>query len=359
MTGTKGTRIFVGAGCGEGSSRGKYQGGLFTRLAGESGWEAVTAGLPANCEVRTIAVHPQNPDILFVGTQDGPYRSTDGGRRWERLDFPHRNTIIWTMSVHPTRPNVVYAGAAPVAVYRSNDGGDHWVRLEQAKSPAHCEREGFDTRTIRITADPSRPDDLYVALEVSGVIRSTDGGETFTDMSESLFELAQQPHLQSNVGGRHCGHCEGMLDSHALAISPALPGTPFLAVRMGIFRSDDRGATWYDAHIDRFSPLHYCRDVIVSPHNPRVMYAAMSQAAFSTAGSLYRSDDLAQTWQRIDHGVSPDSTVMALCIHPRNSGSVYCVTRGGQVIGTEDGGSRWTDHPLPTGVHDVYAVACV
>lgn len=353
------TRIFAGAGRGEGSTRNKYRGGLFRRLAGDSTWEAVTQGLPADCEVRTIAVHPVDPQILFVGTQFGPYRSTDGGTTWKQLDFPDPKAVIWTLSVHPTRPNIVYAGAAPVAVYRSLDGGDHWHRLTNAISPAHCEREGFDTRTIRITVDPSRPDDLYVALEVSGVIRSRDGGETFTDISESLFELAQQPHLQSNVGGRHCGLCEGMLDSHALVISRALPETPFLAVRMGLFRSDNRGATWYDAHIGRFSPLTYCRDIAVSPHDPKVMYAAMSAAAFSTEGSLYRSDDLAQTWQRIDHGVRANSTVMALSLHPMDPSRVYCVTRSGQVIGTEDGGRNWSDHPLPEGVHDVYAVACI
>jgi hypothetical protein len=86
---------------------------------------------------------------------------------------------------------------------------------------------------------------------------------------------------------------------------------------MGLFRSDDRGATWYDTDIGRFSsPLKYCRDVIVSPHDPKVMYAALSQAAFSTAGSLYRSDDVAQSWRRIDHGVKAESTVMALSAHP-------------------------------------------
>src|SRR5690606_26073686 len=137
------------------------------------------------------------------------------------------------------------------------------------------------------------------------------------DMSATLIELAQQPHLQINAGGRHCGHCEGMLDSHALAISPAAPGTAFLGLRMRIFRSDDRGATWCDARIDRYSPrLRYCRDVIVSPHDPRTLYACMSEAAVSTAGSIYRSDDLARSWRRIDHGVTIASTAMAICVHP-------------------------------------------
>jgi photosystem II stability/assembly factor-like uncharacterized protein len=360
MAGNGQTRIFAGAGHGEGKTRGKYRGGLYRRSPGDGGWQSLTDGLPKDVEVRAILVHPRDSNVIYVGTQDGPYRSTDGGNRWERLGFPDRDVVIWTMAIHPTRPKVLYAGAAPVALYRSEDGGDNWHKVPKAVSPGHCERAGFDTRTIRITVDPTQPDDIYVALEVSGVIRSRDAGETWSDMSATLIKLAEQPHLQSSVGGRHCGHCEGMLDSHALAISAAAPGTAFLAVRMGLFRSDDRGATWHDTDIGRFSsPLKYCRDVIVSPHDPRVMYACLSQAAFSTAGSLYRSADLAQTWKRIDHGVAAESTVMAACVHPVDPARVYCVTRGGQVIGTEDAGASWTDYRLPDGVHDVYTVACV
>lgn len=353
------TRVFAGAGHGEGAQRNRYRGGLYRRTVGDGSWEAVTAGLPEHVEVRAITVHPRDPAVMFVGTQDGPYRSLDGGTRWERVGFPARDAVIWTLAIHPTRPNVLYAGAAPVALYTSEDGGDNWRRIPGAVSPAHCERAGFDTRTIRITVDPGEPDTIYAALEVSGVIRSTDAGETWRDMSATLIELAEQPHLRSNVGGRHCGHCEGMLDSHALAISPAAPGTAFLALRMGLFASEDRGAHWIDAGIGRFSPLTYCRDVLVSPHDPQVMFACLSQAAFSTAGSLYRSDDLAKRWRRIDHGVQAESTVMAVCVHPADPRRIYCVTRAGQVIGTEDDGASWSDLRLPAGVHDVYAVACV
>ena len=352
------TTVFAGAGQGEGKNAGRYRGGLFRMRPGAGAWERVAGGLPENVEVRTIAQHPTDPQTLFIGTQDGPYRSTDGGAHWAKPDFPDKGAVIWTIAVHPTRPDIVYAGAAPVALYRSDDGGDSWRRIPAAKSPAHCEREGFDTRTIRVTFDQTRPDEVYVGLEVSGVLHSTDDGKTWTDVSAPLMELAQLPHLQSNVGGRHCGHCEGMLDTHALAISSAAPGAAFLAVRMGIFRTDDGGESWRDTEVGRFSPLTYCRDLIVSPHDPSVFYAALSKAAFSTAGSLYRSDDLAKTWQRIDHGVRVESTVMALAAHPTDPASLYGVTRAGQVIGTEDNGASWRDHPLPKDVHDVYAVAC-
>ena len=195
-------------------------------------------------------------------------------------------------------------------------------------------------------------------LEVSGVIRSTDAGATWSDMSASLFRLAEQPHLQSSVGGRHCGHCEGMLDSHALAVSAAAPGTPFLAVRMGIFRSEDRGATWHDLEIGRYSPLTYCRDIIVSRHDPRVLYACLSVSARGNDGSLYRSEDVGMTWRRFDHGVKARATMMAVAEHPRDPARVYCVSRCGQVFGTEDAGASWREYPLPAGVEDVYSVAC-
>src|SRR5690606_19408319 len=112
-------------------------------------------------------------------------------------------------------------------VYRSDDGGEHWRRLPKAKSPGHCEM-GFPARTIGIAADPERPEDLYAALEVSGVIRSEDGGETWADLSAPLIRLAEeQPHLKSRIGSDT--DSEGMLDSHAIVVSPAAPGVPILA----------------------------------------------------------------------------------------------------------------------------------
>ena len=88
---------------------------------------------------------------------------------------------------------------------------------------------------------------------MSGVIRSDDGGETWTDLSAPLIRLAEQPHLKSRIGSDT--DAEGMLDSHAIVVSAAAPGTPILAVRMGLFRGDDRGAAWADMQVGRYSPL--------------------------------------------------------------------------------------------------------
>jgi len=349
------TRIFAAAGHWTPPSGGRCIGGIFRRHSGAGAWEPLTRGLPENVEAHVLAVHPRDADVIYAGTQDGPYRSTDGGDTWERLGFPERGVMIWSLAFHPTRPDVMYAGAAPVALYRSEDGGNRWTKLPGAMDTGHCAMN-FPTRTVRIVADPGRPDDVYAALEVSGVIRSADGGDTWSDLSAPLVELAREPHLKSRIGSDN--DAEGMLDSHALAISAAAPGTVFLAVRMGLFRSTDRGASWADMRIGRFSPLTYCRDVIVSPHDPKVMYACLSPASRSTDGSLYRSDDVGATWRRFDHGVKANATMMAVAVHPRDPARVVCVSRCGQIFATEDTGASWSEYVLPEGVRDVYAVAC-
>lgn len=354
MADTRATRIFAAAGHWTTKSGERFQGGLFRTMAGEGRWESLTRGLPDAVEARALAVHPTESDVVYVGTQDGPYRSTDGGSRWERLGFPAKGAVVWSLAFHPTRRNVMYAGLAPVGIYRSDNGGDSWNKLDAAKSPEHCFMgANFPTRTTRIAIDPARPDDIYAALEVSGAIRSTDGGTTWKDLSAPLIKMSEQPHLKSRISSDI--DSEGMLDSHAMAVSG---GKVFLAVRMGLFQSEDRGESWRDLQIGRFSPLTYCRDVIVSPHDAHVMYACLSPASRSHDGSLYRSDDVGQSWRRFDHGVKANATMMAAAVHPQDPARVYCVSRCGQIFGTEDDGSSWREYRLPENVQDVYAVAC-
>jgi len=351
------TRIFAGAANSLLKSGHRTNGGLYRCHAGsDSHWQSLTAGLPQNVDVYVIVVHPQNSDVIFVGTQDGPYRSIDGGDHWERLGFPERGAVVWSMIIHPTRPNVMYAGTAPIGLYRSEDGGDTWRKLANVKSTDHC-GPSYLSRLIRIGIEAGRPDEIYLGLEVSGVLHSADAGETWQDLSAPLIKLAEQPHLKSNLGGT--GDHEGMMDSHAIVLSAAAPKSAFLAVRVGIFRTDDGGASWQDMQVGRFSPVTYCRDLKVSQHDPRVMYACMSPYARSKDGSLYRSDDIGVTWKRLDHGIKANGTMMSVAEHPADPAQVYCVSRAGEVFGTEDAGATWTTYRNPVAAMDGYAVACI
>jgi photosystem II stability/assembly factor-like uncharacterized protein len=345
------TEVYVGtAQAGEGSI-----GGVFRRTAGDGAWRQLGGGLPIDCNVYAITLHPSDPRTVFIGTNDGVWRSGDGGDHWERAGWPDRGVAVWSVLVHPADPRVLYAGGSPVAVYRSEDGGDSWRRLPAPAVPGRVTMP-FACRVMRLAADPERPQELYAALEVNGAMRSRDGGESWQDCSAELIRLAERPHLQSRLLSDT--EAEGMLDAHALALSAAAPGTVFLALRMGLFRSADRGEGWDDMEVGRFSPLTYARDVRVAPQDPRVLYACLSPASRSTDGSVWRSDDLGGSWRRFDRGISPRSTMMAVAPHPRDPRQVWAAAREGQVFGTTDGGATWQEHPLPAECRDVYAIAC-
>src|SRR5690349_15044865 len=113
MTGNGVTRIFAGAGYWTSPSGKRSRGGLFRRSPGDKEWKVLSGGLPENVEARAFAVHPREPDTIYAGTQDGPYRSTDGGETWKRLNFPQSPAVVWSLALHPRDPDVIYAGLAP------------------------------------------------------------------------------------------------------------------------------------------------------------------------------------------------------------------------------------------------------
>jgi photosystem II stability/assembly factor-like uncharacterized protein len=349
------TRIYAGAAQWISGDQAPRPGGLFRRAVGDDRWQRLGGGLPEDVEVRAIAVHPRDGKVIYAGTQYGPYRSIDGGEHWAELNFPDTGLVVWSFLFHPGDAKRLYAGTAPAGLYRSDDGGDSWRRFPAFRTPMRVKMD-FPTRVTRLAADPSHPRELYAGLEVDGILRSLDGGESWDDMSHDLVKLAERPHLRSRIVSDT--EIEGMMDTHALCVSSAAPGTLFLAVRMGVFKSADRGATWEDMEIGRFSPLTYARDLRVSPHDARTLYACLSPAARSQDGSLYRSDDLGQSWRRFDRGVRAESTMMAVALHAEDPDQVYCATRHGQVFGSQDGGRSWHDYPLPAGTQDVYALAC-
>ncbi|HUN52134.1 MAG TPA: hypothetical protein VMU42_13505 [Candidatus Sulfotelmatobacter sp.] len=333
---------------------GKPAHGAYRLEVANGRWARLEAGLPDGVEVRSIAVQRGTPGTVYIGTQEGPYRSTDGGDSWHHLPLPGKERIVWSILIHPRDSRTLYVGTLGTTIYRSRDGGESWRELK-VPVPQGLVRMSFPTRVVRLAIDPNNVDEIYAGLEVGGVVRSLDGGETWEGCNEGLLRFTEDPRFKSRIVSDT--DTEGMMDSHALAISPARAGTVFLANRMGLFRSRDRGTTWEEMGIGRFSPLTYARDVKVSAHDPRTLYAALSVAAVSDAGSLYRSTDLGESWQRFDHDVSIESTLMIVAASEADPKQVYCASRRGQVFGTEDGGATWRQYRLPDDAEGIYALA--
>jgi photosystem II stability/assembly factor-like uncharacterized protein len=346
------TCVYVGAA----RTRNDIFGGLFRHVEGTTGWERLSAGLPdVNVSVQAITIDPSDPRIVYLGTRSGAYRSVDRGDTWQRLDLPSNAGEVWSIQLHPANPGIIFAGCSPVGIYRSDDAGKRWRKLSTPELPQRVHGH-FSNRVMRIAIDPANPSNMFATLEINGTLRSTDGGETWQDCSAGLIKLAEQPALKSRIEDEN--DAEGMLDGHAICISPAAADRVYLAVRMGLFSSDDKGGTWNNLDIGRQSPHRYGRDVRVAPSEPRTLYACLAPASVSAEGSIFRSLDLGVTWDRFDAGSRPRSTMMGVALHYTDPQRVYGVTRRGQVFGTRDGGKSWEEHPLPEACQDVFCIAC-
>jgi hypothetical protein len=105
---------------------------------------------------------------------------------------------------------------------------------------------------MRLAVDAANTEHIYATLEVGGVVRSLDGGETWEDCSQPLIDLAQKPHLKSQIGSNT--DIEGMMDGHALCVSGAAPNTCFwrcVWAFSAVMTTPKRGAIWRSAGFRR------------------------------------------------------------------------------------------------------------
>lgn len=322
--------------------------GVFRRPGDGDMWSNVLPDL----ETYTVMVHPTNPEIVLAGTIEGVYISTDHGATFKRAAFPDK-VQTWSFLVDRRDPLRIIAGVSPVNFYESRDMGATWTALPDSGIQER-EKCTFRHRVMRMVQHPVNADEIYAALEVNGVVRSADFGRTWTDCSEPLIALSKLPHLKSKIITQN--EAEGMLDGHAITMSPADPEAVVLACRMGLFKTTDKGRSWHDMEIKRFSPITYGRDVKVAPHDPKTVYAALSVAAASHDGGVYRSEDAGKTWKRFDR-VQVHGTIMSIGLNDRNPDEIYIAARyDGEVFGTRDGGKTWAAMPIPGPVKDIYCV---
>jgi photosystem II stability/assembly factor-like uncharacterized protein len=283
---------------------------------------------------RSLAIDPHDPDRLYVGTLDsGVYASDDGGRTWRGDEQGLGDRRVLSVAVSPSHReagiSVVYAGTEPSNLYRSEDGGRSWQLLPALRDLPSEPRWSYPPRPwthhVRtIALHPSDPDWLAVGIELGGVMRSRDGGASWTD---------HNPQAHS--------------DAHDLLIHPRAPQRVYEAAGQGIARSEDRGENW--SKIEDGLDRHYAWAQAIDPANPDLWYVAVSRSPFAAHGDgdgqarLWRSR--ANGWVAVDDwGDSPELRRMpyALTTLAEQPNKLLVGLRGGTLVLSDDAAQSWS-----------------
>jgi photosystem II stability/assembly factor-like uncharacterized protein len=319
---------------------GACAGGVWKTTDGGGYWENVSDGFFQTAAVGAIAVAPSDPNVVYAGTGescirgnvshgDGVYRSTDGGRTWVNRGLRDTRHIA-RVRVHPADPDLVYVAGLGHAwgpnrergVFRSRDGGATW-------QPVLFKTEGAGA--IDLTLDADNPRILYAAIwqaqrtpwsmssggPDSGLWKSTDGGDTWTDIS------------------RNPGLPRGVLGRIGVAVSAADGRRVYAVVEAddgALFRSDDGGATWQRGSEEpglRGRPWYYMH-VFADPRDPETVWVADY--------ALWKSVDGGKTFGEVatPHGDNHD-----LWIDPRDPQRMIEGNDGGACV-SFNGGQSWS-----------------
>ncbi|MEX2283828.1 MAG: glycosyl hydrolase [Gemmatimonadota bacterium] len=320
-------------------------GGVWKTTDGGTTWAAVTDGQIRSSSVGAIAVAPSNPDVVYVGmgeTQlranvmqgDGVYRSTDAGKTWTHAGLANTQAI-GRVRVHPRDPNLVYVAALghpygpneERGVFRSADGGRSWRKIlfRDARTGA-----------ADLVIDPNDPRVLYATLwqvyrkpwilwsggAGSGLFKSIDGGETWT-------ELTRNPGLPAGVLGK-ITVAVGANSRRVYANVEATDG--------GLYRSDDAGATWtkVNGNRDLWQRAFYFLRMTADPKDPETLY----QLNFE----LLKSTDGGRTFTRL---AGHHADYHDLWIDPTDNKRMIVADDGGASVSV-NGGTTWTARGFPT-----------
>ncbi len=318
-------------------------------------WKPIFDDQPTG-SVGDVAVAPSNPNVLYVasgeGIQrpdlsvgDGIYKSTDAGKTWQHLGL-REGQQIGGLAIDPTNENRVFAAVlghpygpnTERGVYRSTDGGKTWQQVLYKDE---------NTGAIQVGIDPKNPNVIYADLWAgrqgpwengawngtqSGLFKSTDGGDTWKQVTKGLPTPAQ--------GLGRIGFC----------IAPSNTNRLYATVEAGdyggIYRSDDAGESWVELNSDErfWGRGDDFAEVKADPNNANIVYTADVV--------VWKSTDGGNTWNAF-RGAPGGDDYHRIWINPNNTNILLLACDQGAII-TVNGGetfSSWYNQPTAQFYH--------
>jgi photosystem II stability/assembly factor-like uncharacterized protein len=282
-----------------------------------------------------VAADPHDRDRAYAGTfDDGVYRTLDGGATWEQVGHRIPDRRVLSVAISPSDRSggrsVVYAGTEPSNLYRSEDDGRTWRAFPALRELPSAPTWSFPPRPwtshvrwIALSAADSAL--VLLGIELGGVMRSRDGGETWED--------------------RKPDSCR---DAHALATHPEAPGRVYEAAGDGVALSTDAGDSWL--RVDDGMDRHYAWGLAVDPADPDLWYVSASRGP----GAAHRSDGNAQAvlfrkrgdraWEALggDGLPRPLPHMPYALVAPRSRPrTVLAGLRSGELLASDDAGDSW------------------
>lgn len=290
-------------------------------------------GLPSE---RIWAIHAWREGdagtILAGSYGNGMYRSEDGGATWSPANAGLTASALRCIGADPLRPGALLAGTEPARLFRSGDGGRSWEELAGIGRIAGQERWflPYSPRAgaVRnVYAPPGRSGRLFASVEVGGLLRSDDGGETWTCApvleDEDIHYITGHPRqpdlLYAALGYASLSH----------------PGPQQGPRRFGgIARSRDGGMTWQKLETD------YTRAVLIPPSRLDLVLAGPAPQV-GKGGRIVVSSDGGDTWEPVAAGIETPLADMVELFVAGPDDSVWAICSGGRLLRATAGDWRW------------------